>query len=73
MRHAGILALALLALLPAQAAAQPDDQKTPDALDQALDLAGLSRGDLGWTPKGWWPRFPADIPYKLRAFDALFA
>ena len=23
-------------------------------------------------PKGWWPRYP-DVPYKLRAFDALFA
>jgi hypothetical protein len=23
-------------------------------------------------PKGWWPRFP-DVPYKLRAFDPLFA
>ncbi len=43
-----------------------------DALDDALALAGLERQDLGWTPKGWWPRFP-DVPYKLRAFDPLFA
>jgi len=43
-----------------------------DALDEALALVGMQRGDLGWEPKGWWPRFPV-APYKLRAFDALFA
>ena len=63
-----VLSLVLLLLcsipgLPARA---------DDALDEALALAGLERGDLGWTPKGWWPRFP-HVPYKLRAFDALFA
>lgn len=46
--------------------------QTADALDDALALVGLQRADLGWAPKGWWPRYPADIPYKLRAFDALF-
>ncbi len=44
-----------------------------DALDQALALAGLQRADLGWRPKGYWARFPAQIPYKLRFFDDLFA
>ncbi|MBU0716681.1 MAG: hypothetical protein KJ749_00395, partial [Planctomycetes bacterium] len=44
-----------------------------DALHEALGLAGINRADLGWQPKGWWPRFPADIRYKLRAFDSLFA
>ncbi|MFQ5806514.1 MAG: hypothetical protein ACE5I3_08695 [Phycisphaerae bacterium] len=43
-----------------------------DALDEALALVGMRRADLGWKPKSWWPRFP-DVPYKLRAFDALFA
>lgn len=47
-------------------------QTTGDALDETLALVGLKRGDLGWTPKMWWPRWP-DVPYKLRAFDALFA
>jgi hypothetical protein len=42
-----------------------------DALDDALALAGLRRTDLGWAPKGWWPRWP-DVPYKLRSFDSLF-
>ena len=46
--------------------------QAPDALTEALALAGLERGDLGWTPKAWWPQFPADIQYKLRAFDSLF-
>ncbi|HNQ23242.1 MAG TPA: hypothetical protein PKK06_09130 [Phycisphaerae bacterium] len=50
----------------------PATAQVPDALDEALALAGLQRQDLGWTPKGWWPRFPADIPYKHRAFDSLF-
>lgn len=43
-----------------------------DALDETLALVGLRRADLGWTPKGWWPRYPT-AEYKLRAFDALFA
>jgi len=47
--------------------------RQPDALDEALALVGLQREDLGWRPKGWWGRFPGDIPYKLRFFDSLFA
>lgn len=47
-------------------------QPAGDALDETLALVGLKRTDLGWTPKMWWPRWP-DVPYKLRAFDALFA
>jgi len=43
-----------------------------DALDETLALVGMQRTDLGWEPKAWWPRYP-DVPYKLRAFDALFA
>jgi hypothetical protein len=63
--------LLVLGLGLACSAAQLRGQ-TQDALDEALSLAGLRRSDLGWTPKGWWPQFPADIPYKLRAFDSLF-
>ena len=43
-----------------------------DSLDETLALVGMQRQDLGWVPKGWWPRFP-EVTYKLRAFDALFA
>ncbi len=56
----------------ADAPATPRTTRLPDALDDALALVGMRRGDLGWVPKGWWPRYP-DVPYKLRAFDALLA
>ncbi len=44
-----------------------------DALDDALTHEGLHRADLGWSPRGYWSRYPADIPYKLRHFDAILA
>ncbi|MCI0343403.1 MAG: hypothetical protein L0216_20035 [Planctomycetales bacterium] len=44
-----------------------------DALDEALAAEGLRREDLGWRPRGWWSRYPADIPHKLRHFDDLLA
>ena len=66
MKSIPFIITALLLLLPAAAAPE-----RPDALYEALALAGLERGDLGWEPKGWWPRYP-DVPYKMRAFDALF-
>jgi len=59
--------IVVLALCAPLVSSQPDD-----ALDEALKLVGMRRGDLGWEPKGWWPRFPV-APYELRAFDALFA
>ena len=49
----------------------PTAGQESDALDEALALVGMRRADLGWRPKGWWPGFPGDIPYKLRAFDSL--
>lgn len=60
------LAVILTLLLPAGRA-------SADALDDALAEEGLVRADLGWEPRGYWSRFPADIPHKLRHFDALFA
>ncbi|MBI2923968.1 MAG: hypothetical protein HYY18_23150 [Planctomycetes bacterium] len=44
-----------------------------DPLDDALARAGLTRDDLGWRPKGYWSRYPADIPWKLRHFDDVLA
>lgn len=59
-----VLLLVILTLaLPARA----------DVLDDALARAGLTRRDLGWRPKGYWNRFPADIDHKLRHFDDCFA
>jgi hypothetical protein len=69
-----VMATAFILLLCAPAALAPAQvpAPAPDALDEALALVGMRRVDLGWEPKGWWPRFP-DVPYKLRAFDRLFA
>lgn len=44
-----------------------------DALQAALDSIGSARSDLGIHPKGYWGRFPTDIPYKIKSFDDLFA
>lgn len=44
-----------------------------DLLDDALAKVGRTRADLGYHPKGYWNRYPVDIPYKLPAFDDLFA
>ncbi len=67
MRRRVVAVLIALAYCTPLASSQRDD-----ALDETLALVGLERADLGWEPKGWWPRFPV-APYKLRAFDALFA
>ena len=63
------LAACLALLLAVAAHAQP----APDALDEALAAADLTRRDLGWEARGWWERYPADIPGKLRHFDDLLA
>ncbi len=68
MKTTLFVAAVTLYLGAASAVAQPGD-----ALGETLALVGMRRQDLGWRPKGWWPRYPADIPYKLRAFDDLFA
>ncbi len=44
-----------------------------DLLDQALSSVGKTKADLGYRPKGYWNRYPYEIPYKLPAFDDLLA
>lgn len=44
-----------------------------DILQTVLDEAGFTKADLGYQPKGYWNRFPLDIPHKLGSFDDLFA
>lgn len=44
-----------------------------DLLDQVLSGVGKSKADLGFEPKGYWNRYPYQIPYKLPAFDDLLA
>ena len=63
--RARILTALLLLALPAAA--------FPDALDDALARVGLRRNDLGWQPRGYWIRYPADIAHKLRHFDDCMA
>ncbi len=62
------LPLALCLSLSA-AAATP-----PDPLDEALATAGLSADRLGFSPKGYWLRYPdpRQIPYVNRMFSDLF-
>jgi len=62
------LVLTVLASLVFSTAQAADEN---DALDNALALEKLERADLGFNPRGYWSRYPADIPYKLRHFDAL--
>jgi hypothetical protein len=59
--------LAVGLLLPPAAA------RSGDALDEALAAEGLVRADLGWEPRGYWSRYPADTPHRLRHFDDLLA
>ncbi|MGQ0723437.1 MAG: hypothetical protein ACT4PE_17955 [Candidatus Eiseniibacteriota bacterium] len=64
--RAACLAAALV-LLPASSS------RAGDALDEALAAEGLVRADLGWEPRGYWSRYPADTPHRLRHFDDLLA
>ncbi len=73
MKRAAPFFLFLCALVSARGARLEADSTAPDALDEALSAAGLTRADLGWEARGWWERYPQDIPYKLRHFDDLCA
>ncbi|MFW9770223.1 MAG: hypothetical protein ACFFEM_15510 [Candidatus Thorarchaeota archaeon] len=60
----------MIALLITSAA---EAQQASDLLQAALDSIGFGRADLGIEPKGYWSRFPIDIPYRVKSFDDLFA
>ncbi len=66
MLRFSILVLALIVIFSACAF-------SADLLDSALSLVGKTRADLGYQPRGYWNRYPFEIPYKLPAFDDLFA
>ncbi|MFA6572491.1 MAG: hypothetical protein WCT77_14780, partial [Bacteroidota bacterium] len=53
---------------------QSQSQETKDAFESMLNTLGISTDNLGYTPKGYWMRYPVpqDIPYKFVAFDGLF-
>lgn len=62
-----IYILFLIAVLAKPISAQED------ILGKILAEVGFDRTDLGYQSKGYWNRFPLDIPYKLGSFDDLFA
>jgi hypothetical protein len=73
MNRLAILVLLPLLLLGARSArGAPEGAAAPDALDEALAAARLTRADLGWRAKGWWAGYP-DVPQQLRHTDDLFA
>lgn len=72
-RRAALVAPLLAALAVLASPMSATGGPAPDAIDDALALASLSREDLGWEARGWWERYPADIPGKLRHFDDLCA
>ena len=67
-----ILFIAISSTCPAQ---EIPDSSNVDRLEQALSIAGLTRADLGYHPKGYWNRFPNPklIPHILPFFEDLFA
>ena len=48
-------------------------QENNDILGKILNEVGFTRADLGYDYKGYWNRFPLDIPYRLTSFDDLFS
>ena len=80
-RIAPWLVLVALAVLPPRAGAQdaaapapaPAPTAAPDVFAAVVAEAGLTDADLGFRPKGTWPRYPHDVPFTLPFFDDLLA
>jgi hypothetical protein len=53
----------------------PAQKINRDAFVEMMKICGINTENLGFHPKGYWTRYPvpADIPYKILAFDDLFA
>lgn len=64
-----ILAVFVMVLSCSVVAQEPES----DILGKVLAETGLERADIGFQPKGYWNRFPLDVPYRLPSFDDLFA
>ena len=64
-----LLLLILVLLWPTTGATQEKE----DILGKILSEVGFQRTDIGFEPKGYWNRFPLDIPHRLTSFDDLFA
>jgi len=48
-------------------------QNSEDILNKILNEVSFEKSDIGFQPRGYWNRFPLDVPHKLTSFDALFA
>ncbi len=51
----------------------PEQGPAPDVFAEVVKDAGLTPDDLGFRPKGTWPRYPYVIPWKMPFFDDLLA
>ena len=66
----------VLVFAPAAGHTEDSTEKRPaDALVPALQAMGIDLDDLGYRPKGYWPRYPhpATTPYVLPFFEDLLA
>jgi hypothetical protein len=65
LHRAAALLLSIAITVPPAAPAHAD------ALDDALALVGLTREEIGFQERGYWSRYPGNISYRMRHFDAL--
>jgi len=59
----------LIGLAPISSAFAQNDS---DVLGLMLDSVGFNRSDIGFHEKGYWNRYPLDVPYKLTSFEDLY-
>jgi hypothetical protein len=64
-----------LSLFSQFAFAQNNPNPNKDAFKEMMSLLNITEDNLGFKPKGYWTRYPVpeDIPYKILAFNDLFA
>ncbi len=62
----------ILAILMTCIVLSPRAQDKPDILGLILDSVGFDRFDIGFHEKGYWNRYPLDVPYRLTSFDDLY-
>lgn len=69
-----MLELTLVPLVFAQIGTEPS-RPSEDAWEAMMRGLGITESNLGFRPKGYWTRYPDpnDIPFKMLAFDDLFA
>lgn len=73
MEKSGMFKTVIILIILLSVSSSIFSQTPPDILQMALDSVGFEKSDIGFHPKGYWSRFPLDIPHKLASFDDLFA